>query len=132
MSDRSYNHAEAFCLMLYRSDDGTEEEVIWNSRDGVTPFVITLRSGKQATHVDWHLDQRVPDFQPHPGERMFVSLTPQRAREHAEANVDRCLADPTLGPQLLQQYGTREAAIDALADSYLAHDGAPDLVEVQP
>jgi len=45
----SYRHAGAFCLMTYRADDGTEEEQVWNSRDGVTPFVITLRSGKAAT-----------------------------------------------------------------------------------
>ena len=54
-----YRHPEAFMIMTYRADDGIEEERIWNSRDGVTPFVITLRNGKQATHVDWGQDQRM-------------------------------------------------------------------------
>jgi hypothetical protein len=66
-----YQHAEAFCLMTYRSDDGTEEEVVWNSRDGVTPLVITLLSGQKATHVNWSADRPHPDHKPQHGERYF-------------------------------------------------------------
>ena len=124
-----YQHAEAFCLMTYRSDDGIEEETIWNSRDGVTPFVISLRSGKQATHVDWHRDRRVPEYQPPPGSRIFVDLTPERARVLAASTVDHYLADPELGPQLLDQFGDRAQAIDELAQSHPA--GTPDLIEVE-
>lgn len=125
----AYRHAEAYCLMTYRSDDGTEEEVIWNSRDGVTPFAITLRSGKSARHVDWHLDRRVPDYQPKPGERMFVDLTPERARQAAERNVDTYLAGEAR-ESLLAQFGSRDAAIQSLAASYLERAGSPDLIEV--
>ena len=67
-----YQHAEAFCLMTYRSDDGSEEEVIWNSRDGVTPFTVRLLSGKRATHVNWAADQASPGHKPGPGERYFA------------------------------------------------------------
>src|SRR6185503_2818632 len=84
-----YQHAEAFMLMLYRSDDGTEEEYIWNSRDGVTPFVVTLRSGKMATHKEWHKDRRVVDYKPKPGERIFVDLTEERRRELQLRNARR-------------------------------------------
>jgi hypothetical protein len=66
-----YEHAEAFCLMTYRSDDGTEEEVIWNSRDGVTPFTIALRSGKPASHVDWGADRPQPGHKLQHGQRYF-------------------------------------------------------------
>jgi len=83
----TYNHSEAFCLMKYRSDDETEEEIIWNSRDGVTPFVISLRSGKTASHVDWRSDRCVPDYKPKPGERIFIDLTPEKAEEYAKRNV---------------------------------------------
>jgi hypothetical protein len=31
-----HNHPEAFMLMEYVSEDGSETEVLWNSRDGVT------------------------------------------------------------------------------------------------
>lgn len=54
-----YAHAEAFCLMTYRADDG------------VTPFVITLKSGKTASHVNWAADVRRPDHVLAPGERYF-------------------------------------------------------------
>lgn len=129
---RGYAHGEAFCLMTYRADDGSEEEVIWNSRDGVTPFVITLRSGTQARHVDWHRDQRAPDFKPPPGMRVFVDLTPARAREQAEANVDRFWVDPEYGAGARKRYGTKAAMARALAKSYLETPGAPDLIEVAP
>jgi hypothetical protein len=112
-----YQHAEAFCLMKYRSDDGTEEELIWNSRDGVTPFTITLRSGKRATHADWQNDRRLPDYQPPAGSRIFVDLTPERAREIAERNVD-----------IYPQYGNRKRAVEELAADYL-QPGTPDIVE---
>ncbi|MDB4873218.1 MAG: hypothetical protein JWL97_4222 [Gemmatimonadales bacterium] len=126
----TYQHAEAFCLMTYRSDDGTEEELVWNARDGVTPFVITLRSGKQATHVDWRNDRRVPDHQPPVGSRVFVDLTPERARAAAEQRVDSYLADPVWGPRTLTQFGTRERAIEDLAELAVPAPGTPDLIEV--
>jgi hypothetical protein len=112
-----YQHAEAFCLMKYRSNDGTEEELIWNSRDGVTPFAITLRSGKRATHVDWQNDQRMPDYQPPAGSRMFVDLTPERARELAERDAD-----------MYPQHGSRKRAIKELMADYLRL-GMPDIAE---
>jgi hypothetical protein len=39
-------HAEAFKLMKYVSEGGTETLMIWNSRDGVTPFVCYVRNLK--------------------------------------------------------------------------------------
>lgn len=42
-------HPEAFCVMQYFDDDGNVE-FIWNSRDGVTPFVIISRQGLEAMH----------------------------------------------------------------------------------
>jgi hypothetical protein len=112
-----YQHAEAFCLMTYRSDDGTEEEVIWNSRDGVTPFIITLRSGKQARHVDWRSDRRVPDYRPKPGERIFVDLTEARARQLVKRNRRQWRRQgyrdvPSIGSMLRE-----------------LHPGEPDLIE---
>lgn len=120
MAAMSYKHAEAYCLMTYRSDDETEEEIIWNSRDGVTPFTITLRSGKPARHVNWRDDVRDPDYKPKPGERIFVDLTPERAEEHAR----RVMSNWEHLPQ-------RELpSLKELTQSYL-RDGAPDLIEVQ-
>jgi hypothetical protein len=43
-------HKEAFMLMLYRSEGGTDEKLIWNSRDGVTPFTVHI-DGLKYDHV---------------------------------------------------------------------------------
>lgn len=119
---RGHTHSEAFCLMQYQADDGSEIEMIWNSRDGVTPFVITLRSGKQARHVNWGQDVYAPDHKPQPGDRIFTDLTPERARRSAARMVDA-------HPEYLPADTTREEMIDRLAAEY-ATPGAPDLVEV--
>jgi len=115
----SYNHSEAFCLMKYRSDDGEEEEIIWNSRDGVTPFVLSLRSGKTAQHVDWHEDRCVPDYVPKPGERIFIDLTPEKAEEYAKRNVKRWRRQGAQGVPSVRE----------MTRSYMK-DGAPDIKEI--
>lgn len=82
-----HQHGEAFMRMLYRSDDGADQEWIWNSRDGVTPFTVLSRTGKVMSHVDWQRDQYLPDYQPGTGERYFITLTHAKALEYAKAKV---------------------------------------------
>lgn len=118
-----HQHREAFCLMTYRSDDESEEELIWNSRDGVTPFSLTLRSGKSARHVDWQNDAYAPYRTPQPGERIFVDLSPARAREAATRRVDQF-------PEFLPAGTTREQMIESLVQGFLEPPGQPDLIEV--
>jgi len=129
-TEQTYRHAEAYCLMRYRADDGSEKEIIWNSRDGVTPFVITLRSGKQATHVDWASDQRVPGYKPPVGSRMFVDLTEEAAHRSAERNAAEYFADPGPAGQVARDwYESPGAMAEALFEEYY-RPGAPSLVEV--
>jgi len=125
-----FRHAEAFCLMTYRSADGTEEEQLWNSRDGVTPFVIELRSGKMAQHVDWNRDRRIPDYVPPVGSRIFVDLTPERAREHAAVMVEEYWEHPET--PMCDVYVSKEDAINELAKNQLETGGGgqPDTIEV--
>jgi len=120
-------HGEAFQLMQYRADDGSETEWIWNSRDGVTPFIVTLRSGKSATHVDWRNDRYAPDHKPQPGDRIFVDLTPERARESAQRNAERFWDDPRYPAK--RSFASKADLVDALVKDYLT-PGAPDLVEI--
>jgi hypothetical protein len=127
-SRHGYNHAEAYCHMTYRTDDGLENVVIWNSRDGVTPFVIPWH-GKQARHVNWTADRPDPDYQPQPGDLVFVDLTPERARWHAERTVDAWYADHRIRAQVAKHFGTRKRAIQSIIDSY--HEGEPDLIQWQ-
>lgn len=120
-----YNHAEAFCLMKFRADDGTDEEVIWNSRDGVTPFVITLKSGKTAHHVDWQNDLCVPDHKPKPGDRIFIDLTIEKANQYAEERIARWKAE-----NAAEEWGVPLPSVGELISDYLRHPGAPDIMEV--
>jgi len=83
-------YKEAFCLMKYQSDDGEVIELIWNSRDGVTPFVISARDGsRQMTHVDWQLDESRPHHVPQLGDRIFIDHTEETAQKEAEQYVER-------------------------------------------
>lgn len=124
----SHVHGEAFKLMTYRADDGSEEEeVIWNSRDGVTPFVITLRSGKQATHVNWGGDRYAPDHKPQLGERIFVDITPERAQRAAQRNAQNWWDNNVAGAR--EQYESADELAAMLAPSYY-EPGGPDLIEV--
>lgn len=70
-----YVHGEAFCHMLYVSDDGRQSEWLWNSRDGVTPFVISSATGKKMSHNNWGEDRFDPDYKPVEGDRIFVDCT---------------------------------------------------------
>ena len=74
-------HAEAFCLMHYCFNSfefefllfGGRVEIVWNSRDGVTPFCIRCRHcGGEMTHVCWERDVYAPDYKPFAGQRVFV------------------------------------------------------------
>lgn len=83
------SNPDGFKLMKYRSDDGVDEEWIWNSRANVTPFVATLSNGKTAMHVDWHQDRYVPDYVPAVGSIVFVDATKERLRPKVSDYVDK-------------------------------------------
>lgn len=71
-----YKHKEAFCVMEYLCDDCFRKELLWNTRDGVTPFLIPCGScGGLMSHVNWRNDSCKPHFQPPRFMRVFVDYT---------------------------------------------------------
>lgn len=86
-----YNHAEAFCLMEYEDEITGEIEILWNSWDGATPFVIESRKGNESHHTNWGNDRCMPDYVPPPGMRIFVDASPNHAhiRRSARAYVEK-------------------------------------------
>jgi hypothetical protein len=128
---RAYLRADAFVVLLYRSTDGREREEVWNSRDGVTPYVITLRTGVSATHVEWSSMVARPDFVPPPGSRVFVDLTPEIAQRNAEAYVKRIWDNQGAEGMLARsQYATADDMITALTADI--RPGEPALIDVPP
>lgn len=124
-----YHHAEAFRLMKYRAPNG-EIELIWNSRDGVTPFIVRLRSGNEAQHVDWRGDLLAPDYVPRLGERIFVDLTDGRAREIARSRVELFWDHPQCPAR--EQWPSKDVAVAALLPGIYGDGKQPDLIEVTP
>lgn len=124
MAARAHAHAEAYCLMGYQSDDGTEQATIWNSRDGVTPLVVTLPSGRVASHVHWARDQYDPGHQPKPGDLVFTDLTPERALALAARRIQLWLQGNAQARGLIDTYGSVAAAF---AGQVQFGPGEPDL-----
>lgn len=129
-SQSLHQHQEAFCHMRYRSDNGQDEVSIWNSRDGVTPFVITIPgTDKQGKHIEWHLDRYDPDYKPKEGDWIFVDLTPERAREAAKRNAAHYWDNNIADAQRL--YKSVEDIERILYTGYTDRPGAPDLIQVE-
>lgn len=134
-------YKEALCLMKYADEHGNSE-LVWNSRDGVTPFIIHLRNGNEAQHVEWQRDSYQPHRVPHIGDRIFVNLTMDRAREMAARVVERDWDDAgTSGDgsikwePMSKRHASKEQAITDIAKGLYEYGDpgkGPDLVEVTP
>lgn len=103
--------------MVYVSDDGQTGELIWNARDGVTPFAVTSRDGVEMTHVDWERDVYAPDFRPPPGMRMFVTMNQEQARQEATEFVTKWWQHPEY--PMNRAYRSQPEAIEHLAREYV-------------
>lgn len=126
-----FQHNEAFCLMQYDADDATESEVIWNSRDGVTPFIITLRSGKPATHARWGEDARITENMARAlGVRWFVTATRENLHDGAVEYVEKYWDHPEY--PMHPRWATKEEAVENLLDMWLEQPGSPTLVDAPP
>ena len=76
---RGHAFNEAFMLMWYACECGHRER-IWNSRDGVTPFVMACPScGENLRHVDWQSDEYAPSHQLRSRQHFWRDGTPDEA-----------------------------------------------------
>lgn len=83
-----HRYGEAFCLMLYQGKDSKRIVDIWNSRNGVTPFMVDI-DGEQYQHIEFRMDRRVPDHRLRPGDYFFRDVTELDAARYAALVVDR-------------------------------------------
>lgn len=112
---------EAFCLMLYQDQITGELEIVWNSRDAITPFGMRSRAGNDSVHVAWPSDLFSPFHVPAIGDRVFVDLTIDVAREQRRQYVERFWADP--GAPMSERWASKAAAIEDLAHGDVAQFG---------
>lgn len=76
MENRNHEHAEAFMLMNYKCEKCGEIEIIWNSRDGITPYMVKCHSCKgRKRHVLFDADKYKPDHKLKEGQRYFYTPT---------------------------------------------------------
>lgn len=127
-----FKHREAFCLMQYQDEETGEVEVIWNSRDGVTPFGLTSRRGNPSTHVNWDKDACCPMFIPNVGDRVFVDMTLKQATEFRTRFVEEHWDKEFCGVKMKDSghWDTKDEAIIDLAASDFADGHSPICVVV--
>ena len=77
--------------MWYACPCGHQER-IWNSRDGVTPFSAQCPScgGLTMQHERWAEDVCLPEHRPPTGQRVWVSMTHDRAERMVDAAISTC------------------------------------------
>jgi hypothetical protein len=112
--------------MTYMSDDKQESEIIWNSRDGVTPFTLTSRSGRLIRHVNWGDDKPLPEFKPHVGMRVFVDATRELVTPELTKYVERIFTEHNGG-----YWQTREEAFEELLPGWLHNGEAPWIITIK-
>ncbi len=89
--DQKFKHGEAFRHMTYQGKGraGIIQLSIWNSRDGVTPFMtVSKEYGIQLQHINWQNDRLDPDYKPKKGDLIWVSYTEETAKAAAEESYE--------------------------------------------
>ena len=127
-----YNHAEAFCQMTYECEKCKTKERLWNSRDGVTPFIIMCRNGDcdgHVLHIDFHTDERRPHhYRPENGSRVFIDLTPEKHYEYELKKAKRFMEMADRGDKICKKVLKDYDSIEELARSTKMEKGAPDVI----
>jgi hypothetical protein len=87
-----YIFGDAFMLMTYFCSCG-HREVIWNSRDGITPFAMGCPSCGEPTlqHIHWSSDVRAPNHVPHHGQGVWRDGTVEDAVAIMTKRLDGCI-----------------------------------------
>lgn len=125
-------YAEGFAITLYASEDGSEIEAIWNSRDGAVPLQVAVRD----PNVEMTLarlvggDPIAPLHVPNIGDRIWVDMTQEIAFRLAEGLVEMYWeAAVEGGPNLQSKFPDKVAAAEAVAAEWV---GGPDIAVVTP
>lgn len=123
--ERGHRHGEAFMLMTYVCRNCVHREVIWNSRDGVTPFGMSCPSCGQPDllHSNWSGDVYAPDHKLHRGQRFWRDGTPDEAEAIMRRRIERMKESYPLEPGEAEKL--IEAARSGTGDGHEFQKGWP-------
>lgn len=94
-----FGHAEAFMLMTYKEVGGEGSILVWNSRDGVTPFVINIGAKKYQHEIPL---QQGPFFdlpREHSVSHVWVTRTDAQVLEAWHRTMDRAVELGKIEPE---------------------------------
>ncbi len=146
----AYRHGEAFCLMKYECDTCGRGEFLWNSRDGVTPFIIACcwdgapnKCAGMMSHMNWREDRRDPAFDSkltaRTEMRIFIDANDPRVQRRlaaaARRYVDQWWNEPASGGLTMRQtlrkpsgaQMTKGEAVDYFLEEWMA-PGEPAII----
>ena len=139
MKRTKYNHGEAFCAMSYRCENGCKE-VLWNSRDGVTPFTLRcVECGGVMEHVNWRDDVLILTVEDmrriYPMvKRVFVTASPHDRHiiKSAKEYVDKYWVKDIGGERAAQKMTSlnRKSAVEYFVKEW-TKNGAPTVISVE-
>ena len=131
---QAHTNKDAFLMMIYVCElDPNHAFMIWNSRDGVTPFIVTCAYCRgHAKHVAWQSDIYMPNHQPPKGSLIFVDLDEDAARRSAAKFVDE-MWNITAGEiNLKRDFKTKHAAVEHfVAETMKGGSGQPHVKVVE-
>jgi len=118
-----FNHKEAFCMMTYECEDCERKVNIWNSRDGVTPFMVKCRYCKSGAmkHINWEDDVIMPYYHVKLGDFVFVTQTQE---EYVEEQKERAKKIWWSDKDCRDNYDSLEQFQECLSSSGY-HEGQP-------
>lgn len=127
MHKEGYDHGEAFCVMEYQCEGCGKKESLWNSRDGVTPFVVGCTDCKgEMRHCNWGGDRCDPDYVPKPGQRVFIDLAKEVNEIYCKIRVDRFWDHPN--HLMREMFKNKSEAVDKLSEDM--HEGEPFIITI--
>jgi len=102
---------------------------MWNSRNGVTPFMILCRHdgcNGSKRHVNWHSDISIPGLKPM-GIRWFIDLTLEKYEEDLEIRMNEIELHEGFPVGTLSGEMSREELKNSFLEEFL--EGQPDIYD---
>jgi len=132
MSEQEHIFREGFMVMMYECEDCNQVEHIWNSRNGVTPFMIGCRECKgHMSHIQWGKDSFNPNYKPHPHDRVFVDMSQEHANDFARRDYMRFRAGGHIKAEVTEEMFVPEQAQNYFKNGHSPYCVRADLTDLK-